>query len=182
MKWCQTKTRHSFHHSPPVSDPTVRFNSLFRCNAFDIASSNLTPILLPVDMKRNGNSKLLMDIFCASYFFCLHNADQALWVLCLISMIRSMMLLRCPQSCSLLRRWEMPFVCLFFPLTTHIKFKKSCGWFQWFTQWCCSSFSNAVHCWWEEKERVNCWWLSFVCLSFVFTFQIEFSECCVWFQ
>ena len=35
----------------------------------------------------------------------------------------------------------------------------------------------------DEKRigrRVNCLWMSFVCLpSFVFTTQIEFSECCV---
>ena len=31
----------------------------------------------------------------------------------------------------------------------------------------------------NEKEWI-CWWMSFVCLlSFVFTSQIEFSECCV---
>ena len=36
---------------------------------------------------------------------------------------------------------------------------------------------------WREKKRVNCWWKSFVCLlSLVFTTQIEFCECCVWFQ
>ena len=30
---------------------------------------------------------------------------------------------------------------------------------------------------------MNCWWMSFVCLlSFVFTTQIEFRECCIWFQ
>ena len=36
---------------------------------------------------------------------------------------------------------------------------------------------------WRERKRVICWWISFACLlSFVFTTQIEFSECCVWFQ
>ena len=35
----------------------------------------------------------------------------------------------------------------------------------------------------KRKKRVNWWWMSFVCLlSFVFTVQTEFSECCVWFQ
>ena len=32
----------------------------------------------------------------------------------------------------------------------------------------------------KRKKRVNCWWMSFVCLlSFVFTSQIKFGECCV---
>ena len=33
------------------------------------------------------------------------------------------------------------------------------------------------------NEKVICWWMPFVCLlSLVFTLQIEFSECCAWFQ
>ena len=39
-------------------------------------------------------------------FFCLHNLDWVWWVLCLISMIHSMMLLLCPQCCCLLMWWE----------------------------------------------------------------------------
>ena len=32
----------------------------------------------------------------------------------------------------------------------------------------------------KKMEVVNCWWMSFVCLlSFVFTVNYEFSECCV---
>ena len=35
----------------------------------------------------------------------------------------------------------------------------------------------------KEMAWVNCWWMSFVYLvSSVFTTQIEFNECCVWFQ
>ena len=35
----------------------------------------------------------------------------------------------------------------------------------------------------RELKRVICWWMSFVCLlSFALTFDIELSECCVWFQ
>ena len=34
-----------------------------------------------------------------------------------------------------------------------------------------------------KRKRVICWWMSFVCLlSFVFTTQIEYSECCVRYQ
>ena len=78
----------------------------------------------------------------------------------------------------------MDVFCVSFVFTAQIEFNKCCVWFQWFTQWRCSSFFNVVPCWWEEKrERVSCWWMSFVCLlSFVFTTQIEYSECCVWFQ
>ena len=35
----------------------------------------LSPILLSVDVKRNETSELLMDAFCVSSFFCLHNSD-----------------------------------------------------------------------------------------------------------
>ena len=36
----------------------------------------LSPILLSVDMKRKEKSELLMDVFCVSSFFCLHNSDR----------------------------------------------------------------------------------------------------------
>ena len=38
-------------------------------------------------------SELLKDVFCVSSFFCLHSPDWVLWVLCLTSMIHSMVLL-----------------------------------------------------------------------------------------
>ena len=61
-----------------------------------------SPMLLSVHEKINEKSKLLMDVFCVSSFFCLHNTDLAMQVLCLISMIHSMMLLLCLQYRSLL--------------------------------------------------------------------------------
>ena len=76
-------------------------------------------------------------------------------------------------------------VCLLsFAFTVQIEFSECRVWFQCFTQWCCSYVFNHVACLCKEKrKRVNCWWMSFVCiLSFVFTTQIEFCECCVWFQ
>ena len=36
----------------------------------------VSPILLPVDVKRKGNNELLMDAFCVSSFFCLHSPDR----------------------------------------------------------------------------------------------------------
>ena len=46
-----------------------------------------------------------MDVFCVSSLFYLHHSDQVQWVLCLISMIHSMMLpLFLLYSCLLLRR------------------------------------------------------------------------------
>ena len=36
------------------------------------------PILLPVNVRRNERSELLMYVFCVSSFFCLHFPDQAL--------------------------------------------------------------------------------------------------------
>ena len=35
----------------------------------------VSPIQLSVDEKRKRKSELLMDIFCVSSFFCLHNPD-----------------------------------------------------------------------------------------------------------
>ena len=35
----------------------------------------VSPILLPVDVMRMEKSELLMDVFCVSSFFCLHNSD-----------------------------------------------------------------------------------------------------------
>ena len=68
--------------------------------------------------------------------------------------------------------------------TIQVEVQKCCVWFQCFTQWCCSGVSNHVPCCCEEnRKKVNCWWMSFVCLlSFAFTFQFEYRECCVWFQ
>ena len=48
-------------------------------------------------------SELLMDVFGVS-FLCLHHPDWVQWVLCLISMIHSMMLLLCLLCCCLLIR------------------------------------------------------------------------------
>ena len=35
----------------------------------------VSPILLSVDVMRMEKSDLLMDVFCVSSFFCLHNSD-----------------------------------------------------------------------------------------------------------
>ena len=35
----------------------------------------VAPMLLPVYMMRMEKSVLLMDVFCVSSFFCLHNSD-----------------------------------------------------------------------------------------------------------
>ena len=39
----------------------------------DIAPAS--PMLFPVDVKRNERNDLLMDVFCVSSFLCLHNSD-----------------------------------------------------------------------------------------------------------
>ena len=36
----------------------------------------LSPISFTVDVKRKEKSELLMDVFCVSSFFCLHNSDR----------------------------------------------------------------------------------------------------------
>ena len=38
----------------------------------------MSPILFTVDDKRNGNVELLVDVFCVSSFFCLHDKDRVL--------------------------------------------------------------------------------------------------------
>ena len=35
----------------------------------------MSPMLLPVYVKRKEKSDLLMDVFCVSFFFCLHRSD-----------------------------------------------------------------------------------------------------------
>ena len=45
----------------------------FNASLNDVAP--VSPILLSVDMKRMEKSELLMDVFCVSSFFCLHNSD-----------------------------------------------------------------------------------------------------------
>ena len=46
---------------------------------FDLSDSlndvaPLSPILLPVDVKRNEKNELMMDVFCVSSFFCIHHS------------------------------------------------------------------------------------------------------------
>ena len=65
--------------------------------------------------------------------------------------------------------------------TVQIEFCECCVWLQCFTQRCCSQVSENVVCNVMIMKRVICWWMSFVC-SFVLTTQIEFGECCIWFQ
>ena len=72
----------------------------FNASLNDVAP--FSPMLLTVDVMRMGKSKLLMDAFFVSSFFCLHNLDRVQRVLCLISMLHSMMLLLFHQYCSLL--------------------------------------------------------------------------------
>ena len=107
---------------------------------------------------------------CVSLFFCLHHTDRVQWVLCLISMIHSMMLHLCLQSCCLLMKreknrvnWWIFFV--FFCI-------HNLEWAEWvlclismihsmMLLLCPQCYSLLIN--WEMK-RVNCWWMSFVCL------------------
>ena len=56
---------------PRLSLVSVVF--VFSDSPNDVAS--VSPILLPVDEKRNERCELLMDVFGVS-FFCLHYSDQ----------------------------------------------------------------------------------------------------------
>ena len=46
----------------------------FNASLNDVAP--VSPILFSVDVNRNEKSELLMDVFCVSSFFCLHNSDR----------------------------------------------------------------------------------------------------------
>ena len=51
---------------------------VFDFNASLNDSAPLSPILFPVDMMGMEMDELLVDAFCVSSFFCLHNADRVL--------------------------------------------------------------------------------------------------------
>ena len=46
----------------------------FNASRNDVAP--VPPMLLPVDVMRMEKSELLMDVFCVSFFFCLHHSDR----------------------------------------------------------------------------------------------------------
>ena len=46
----------------------------FNASLNDVAPAS--PNLFSVDWKRKGKSELLMNFFCVSFFFCLHDPDQ----------------------------------------------------------------------------------------------------------
>ena len=48
----------------------------FNASLNDVAP--VSPMLLSVDVMRMEMSDLLMDVFCVSSFFCLHNSDRVL--------------------------------------------------------------------------------------------------------
>ena len=143
-----------------------------------------------------------MNVFFVFFsFLCSHNQDWVQWVMCLISVLHSMMLPLCLQSCSLLLWIErkrvicrlMSFMCLLsFVFTTQIEFRECCVWFQWFTQWRCSRVSNIVFCWREDKWRVNRWCVSLCVFSLlylpprsssvsvVFDFNTSFNDVAPW--
>ena len=56
---------------PRLSSMSVVFD--FNDSLNDAAP--VSPMSLPVDVMRKGNSELLMDVFCVSSFFCLHISD-----------------------------------------------------------------------------------------------------------
>ena len=51
-------------------------NDVFDFNASLNDVAPLSPILLPVVVKRKEKSELMMDVFCMSSFFCLHHSDR----------------------------------------------------------------------------------------------------------
>ena len=55
-----------------LSSVSVVFD--FSASLNDVAP--VSPVLLPVDVMRKEKSELLMDVFCVSSFFCLHDSDR----------------------------------------------------------------------------------------------------------
>ena len=77
----------------------------------------------------------------------------------------------------------MSLVCLLsFVFTTQIEFCECCVWFQWFTQWCCTSFSHAVPCSKDMKRKEwfadGCLFVSsFFCLHN--SYQVQWVLCLI---
>ena len=161
----------------------------FNASLNDVAP--VSPMLLPIVVTRKEKEwfagKCLLCVF-----FCLHHKDRVSRVLCLTSMPHSMMLLLCLLSCLLLMWWEKKkkgelLMDVFCVSSFFCNYQSDRVW--WVS--CLTSMPHSMmlllflqsHCLFMQKERkrVNCWWMSFVCLlSFVFTTQVEFSECCIW--
>ena len=59
-----------FSSQPRLSSVSVVFD--FSASLKDVAP--LSPMLLPIDVKKK-ESGLLMDVICVSSFFCLHDSD-----------------------------------------------------------------------------------------------------------
>ena len=128
-------------------------------------------------------------------FFRLHYSDsaQSVLCLCLISMIHSMTLLLCLQYSYLLswrerkKEWIVDgcLLCVFFLLSPPLRVSSVSVVFDFNDSpndaAPVSPILLPVDV--KRRKRVIYLWMSFVCLlSIVFTTQIEFSECCVWFQ
>ena len=130
-----------------------------------------------------------MDAFCVFSFFCLHLLDWVQWMLCLISMIHSMMLSLCLQCCFLLMWWKrrksellMNIFCVFL-LSSPLRLSSVSVVFV---------FSDSLNdvapgspiLLSLNKKKWKAWIVDgcLLCVFFVFTHQIEFCKCCVWFQ
>ena len=176
-----------------VLTPHIELSVVFDFNASLNDVAPVSPMMLPVDMKRKWKEFivdgcllcLLSFVFTPQIEFrecCVWFEWFTQWC---CSCVSNVIHCWCDEKGKRVICWWMSFVCLLsFVFTTQIKFGECCVWFQWFTQWCCSCFSNLVVCWCDENtKRVICWWMPFVCLlSFVFTIKMEFRACCVWFQ
>ena len=167
---------------------TVRVVFDFNDSLSDVAP--VSPISFPVVVKRNGKNECL---FCVFSFLCSHNQDWVQWVKCLISVLHSMMLPLCLQSCSLLvwierkKEWfaDWCLLCVFFLLSLLLRLRAVSVVFDFNDSLndvapvspILFSVDLKIN---EKSESLMC---LFVCIiSFVFTTQIEFSECSVWFQ
>ena len=193
-KWndAKQKTRHSFHHLLPGSEALLRFSSLFRCSAFDIACHNSWLMLLSVYEERKGK-ELFVDVCLWCVFFLLYSPPRSSHVSVVFDFNDSLndfapvspILL----SVDLMRKgkeWivDRCLLCVFFLLSSPLRLS-----------WVSVVFDfnaplndvvplSPIQLPVDEKRKGKSELLMDVfCLSsFVFTSQIEFRECCVWFQ
>jgi hypothetical protein len=79
------------------------------------------------------------------------------------------------------------YIILIYLLTFKIKLNESCVWFQCFSKWFSSFWTNQIPCWmvcqyvWIYKEI---YWViyCYIILIYLLTWKIKLNESCVWFQ
>jgi hypothetical protein len=97
----------------------------------------------------------------------------------------------CVSVCEYIKRYIERYICyiiLIYLLTFKIKFSESCVWFQCFSKWFCSFWTNLIPCWMmcqcvsEYIKRYIERYICYIILIYLLTPKIKLNESCVWFQ